>query len=235
MAKMFAAAFAAFALLFALPAFADGPGESGPDVAAPPVRAAPIAEPAAAEGRSGQISLMNGDRGVRGGLTALGVDQARALGLALADVPLELCVTSGFQRVEETADEALGDRDVPRLVVTELGDPKYGRYEGRSLAEYRAWAGQASSHDRPEPGGESRHEIVQRYARAFRLVLARPEETILVVAHSLPIAYALAGRDGVPPGPSVPIVQHATPHPFDSAELERATALIEEWVAAPTW
>jgi 2,3-bisphosphoglycerate-dependent phosphoglycerate mutase len=181
------------------------------------------------------LSLLNGDPTVPCGLTARGVEQARALGEALADEPLELCATSGFQRVEETADEALRGRDVPRLVVPGLADPRYGRYEGSTLAEFRVWASEASSAERPGPGGESRLEIVERYARSFRLLLARPEELILVVAHSLPIAYVLAARDGVPPGTNVPIVEHAKPYPFEGGELERATAFLERWTAAPTW
>ena len=144
-------------------------------------------------------------------------------------------MTSEFQRVEETADEALRGRDVPRLVVPGLADPRYGPFEGRPLSEFRAWASQASSVERPGPGGESRLAIVERYARAFRLLLARPEESILVVAHSLPIAYALAARDGIPPGANVPLAEYATPYPFAGAELERATALLERWTAAPTW
>lgn len=61
MRTMIACGLAALALLFAAPAFADGPGDAGRDVAAAPVRAAPVAEPTAAEGRTGQISLMNGE------------------------------------------------------------------------------------------------------------------------------------------------------------------------------
>ena len=181
------------------------------------------------------LSLLNGDPAVRCGLTAAGVAEARALGVSLAGEPLALCVTSGFQRAEETADEALGSRDVPRLVVAGLGDPRYGPFEGRALAEFRAWAVGASSADLPGLGGESRLEIVARYARSFRILLARPEESILVVAHSLPVAYALAARDGEPPGSSARIVRHAQPYGFERAELERATAVLERWVAAPTW
>jgi broad specificity phosphatase PhoE len=181
------------------------------------------------------VSRLNGDPTVPSPLTARGVAQARALGEALAGERLELCVGSGFQRVEDTADEALRGREVPRLVVPELGDPRYGRYEGTSLAEFRRWASRASSADVPGPGGESRHDIVARYARGFRLVLARPEQTILVVAHSLPISYVLAARDGRPPGASVPIVRHATPYAFSGEELGRAAAVLEAWVAAPTW
>jgi uncharacterized membrane-anchored protein len=42
-------------------AFADGRGNAGPDVAAPPVHAAPLPASAPAAGRTGQISLMNGE------------------------------------------------------------------------------------------------------------------------------------------------------------------------------
>src|SRR5437899_8123738 len=84
--------------------------------------------------------LLNGEVGVAGGLTQRGRAEARRLGEALRDEPLDLCVMSQFQRVRETADEALRGRDVARLVLAELNDPLYGRFEGRRLAEYRAWA-----------------------------------------------------------------------------------------------
>src|SRR5438105_15348739 len=103
--------------------------------------------------------------------------------------PIDLCITSEFQRARETADLALEGRDVPRLVLPELNDPLYGPYEGGQLEDYRAWASAQPSSAVPE-GGESRLAIVERYARAFRTVLARPERTILVVSHSLPVAYA---------------------------------------------
>ncbi len=158
--------------------------------------------------------LLNGDRAVPGGLTPAGREQARALGERLRDEPLDLCVTSALQRTGETADEALGDRPVPRLVVPALNDPLYGRFEGAHLEDYRRWAASEPSSAVPEPGGESRLAIVERYAGAFRALLARPEETILVVAHSLPIAYALAAREGTPPAPRVPLAEYAEPYPF---------------------
>ena len=142
---------------------------------------------------------LNGDRRVPCALTPAGIAQARMLGEALADEPLELCITTGFQRTLETADEALRGRDVPRLVVPEAGDPLYGPYEGADIERYRDWAQAAHSSESPGLGGESRFQIVERYARAFRIVLARPEASILLVAHSLPLAYALAARDGIAP------------------------------------
>ena len=179
--------------------------------------------------------LLNGDTSVRGGLTAAGREQARRLGELLRDERLDLCVTSALERTIETADEALRGRDVPRLVLRELNDPLYGRFEGGALEEYRRWAAAEGSSAVPEPGGESRHAIVARYGRAFRALLALPGEAILVVAHSLPIAYALAARDGTVPAPRAPLVAYAEPYRFTRAELERAAALLETWAAAPTW
>jgi len=179
--------------------------------------------------------LLNGDSGVPGGLTPVGGEQARRLGELVRDEPFDLCVTSALERTIQTADEALRGREVPRRVLPELNDPLYGRFEGVHLEEYRRWAAGNSSSALPGPGGESRHAIVERYVRAFRALLALTEETILVVAHSLPIAYALAAREGTVPAPRVPLAAYAEPYPFTAEELERATALLESWAAAPTW
>jgi broad specificity phosphatase PhoE len=181
------------------------------------------------------VGLLNGDVAAFVGLTPTGLDQARALGEALRDVPFDLCVTTELERVRLTADEAMRGRDVPRLVVPELNDPLYGPYEGGGIDAYRAWAHGASSSELPGDGGESRHAIVERYVRGFRIVLARPEETILVVAHSLPIAYLLGARDGSPPGARMPLVTYATPYELTAADIERAAAVLEAWVATPSW
>src|SRR5919199_2166695 len=134
--------------------------------------------------------LVSGDPAEPRGLTEIGRDQARRLGELLAQEPIDLCVTSEFVRARETADLALAGRDVPRLVVPELNDVRFGEFEGRPFAEYRAWAGARDPTEAP-PGGESRAEVAARYVRGFRLVLARPERLILVVAHGLPPRYTL--------------------------------------------
>jgi broad specificity phosphatase PhoE len=179
--------------------------------------------------------IMNGDITVAVGLTARGREEARRLGDALRNEPIELCVTSEFQRARETADEALAGRDIPRLVMPELNDPLYGPFEGATLDEFRGWAHALGSFALPGPGGESRLAIVERYARAFRMLLARPEQTILAVCHSLPIAYAMEARDGRPPEVHAPMAEHATPYPFTAEELAAATTLLEGWAAHPTW
>jgi broad specificity phosphatase PhoE len=182
-----------------------------------------------------ECGLVNGEVTVAGPLTRRGEEEARALGRAIAGDPIDLCVTTEFERARQTAELALAGRAVRRLVVPELNDPLYGRYEGGDLEAYRSWAGSAASGDVVPGGGESRRHIIQRYSRGFRLVLARVERCALVVAHSLPIAYTLAARDGILPARRVPLVEHARPYTFAAEELERAVTLLEGWCAAPTW
>jgi 2,3-bisphosphoglycerate-dependent phosphoglycerate mutase len=169
------------------------------------------------------------------GLTPRGRDEARRLGQELRGRQLDLCVTSAFQRTRETADIALEGRDVPRAVDPRLNDPLIGRFEGADIDEYRAWASGSPSSAAPEGGGESRLAIVERYARAFRDLLDRPENTILVVCHSLPVSYVLGAREGRAPGVRMPLADHAHPYPFTAEELDAATSLLEQWAASPTW
>ncbi|MEP6639996.1 MAG: histidine phosphatase family protein, partial [Chloroflexota bacterium] len=138
-------------------------------------------------------------------------------------------------RAQETADLALADRDVPLVVLGELNDIRFGDYEGLELADYRAWA-HAHGPEEPAPGGgDSRAETVRRYVRGYCTVLARPEETILVVAHGLPVRYVLDALGGRSPAASVEQVPYAQPFRVDAADLSAAVERLAEWAAAPAW
>src|SRR5919204_3479234 len=147
---------------------------------------------------------LNGDPSFPCGLTEAGRVQARRLGELVADEPIDLCVTSEFERTRETADLALAGRDVPRLVVPELNDHPAGAYEGRPLAEYLEWAHAHSAADRIPGAIESRLETAIRIARGYRLLLQRPERTVLAILHSLPISYLLGGAE-----PQLPLLGYA--------------------------
>jgi broad specificity phosphatase PhoE len=179
--------------------------------------------------------LVNGDPSVRVGLTPTGRQQARALGTALAGEHIDLCVVTDFLRTQETADVALGDRATPRLVVPELNDPDYGDFEGASLGEYRAWVGEHGSSVNIPGSSESRLDLVHRYARGFRTVLARPERTVLCVLHSLPLAYVAGALDGKDPAARMAVVGYAEVVRVKEAALDRAVARLEAWGEAPTW
>jgi broad specificity phosphatase PhoE len=180
-------------------------------------------------------ALVNGDPSVVVGLTEEGRQQARWLLDRLESEPIDLCAVTEFGRTHETADVALGDRDVPRVVVRELNDPFYGAFEGKSLAEYRKWAGTHGPTDVPPGNGETRATIAERYARGFRFLLERPEETILVVCHSLPIAFALAAADGRRPSAKMPLITPAEPHILYEDSLRAATERIEDWALNPVY
>ena len=178
---------------------------------------------------------VNGDPGVECPLTELGREQARRLGRALAGEPIDVCVTSEFERTRETAQLALDGRDVPLVVVRELNDMRVGSFEGRDLADYRAWAHGHGPLDEPPGGGESRAAVVRRFVDGFRIVLARPERAVLVVLHSLPIAYVLKAAAGGDPTAFMDAVDYADAHRLTRAELEGAVERLTAWGAAPVF
>lgn len=133
---------------------------------------------------------VNGDPSVPVMLTPEGQAQAAQLGHQLAELPLELCVHTRFGRTLETADTALGGRDVPHLEEPLLDDIYVGELEGQTIAEYRAWKAEHTRKD-AFPGGESLDDAARRYADAYERLLARPERRILVVCHEIPVRYAI--------------------------------------------
>jgi broad specificity phosphatase PhoE len=179
---------------------------------------------------------VNGDPVIAGGaLTENGREQALALGELLSDDPIQLAVTSEFARTRETTDLALAGREVPRLVVPELNDIRFGSFEGKTLAEYRRWAWNAGPSEACPGGGESRALAAQRFGRGFRVVLERPESLALVVTHALPIRYVLSALLEQDPAAIVEPVAYAEPHRFSAAQLERAVERLERWSAAPVF
>ena len=179
--------------------------------------------------------VMNGDPATACPLTDEGRDQAHRLGEALRDDRIDFAVVTEFARTVETADLALAGRDVPRLVVSELNDIRVGEFEGGALETYRAWVRDRSPLAVPPGGGESRAEVARRYAAGFRVVLARPERTILVVTHGLPIRYVLLAAEGSGPRSVVENVEYAMPYRLAREELATAVDRLEAWAASPSW
>jgi broad specificity phosphatase PhoE len=175
-------------------------------------------------------SAVSSDPAIAVALTAAGEEQARGLGRALADEPIEVCVVTEFERTRRTAELALEGRDVPIVVVAELNDPRAGRFEGGPLAELREWSWAHGSAEEPPGGGESRLALASRLARGYRRVLDRPESTVLVVGHALPMAYVLGG-----PTRRIDMLDYVTPHRLPREQLEAGVARLEGWAAGPTW
>ena len=147
----------------------------------------------------GERNIVNGDPRVENPLTERGRGQARAVGHELTDVEFAECVTTEFQRTQESADLILEGRSIPRLVVPELNDPRQGDYEGKAFELYAAWMDETGMEDPVPGGGESQLDCVTRYATGWRVVAHELRTPVLVVAHAFPISVALTLHEDDPP------------------------------------
>src|SRR5712691_10162500 len=92
-----------------------------------------------AESEASARGIVNGDPSRPVGLSARGREEAARLWQLLARERIDLCVVTEFPRTVETAEIAVAGRDVPRLVLADLGDPPFGQFEGPHIDEFRAW------------------------------------------------------------------------------------------------
>jgi probable phosphoglycerate mutase len=167
------------------------------------------------------------------GLTAEGIEQARALAVALEPEEIAVAMTSRLARTQETLALALDSRELPVVVSPELDEIHFGDFDGGLLDTYRAWAEAHSPDDPPPGGGESRAQAAERFARGLRLVLARPEQHVLVVGHALAIRYVVDAAAGLAPAARMSPIEHAFPYRLGRDDVERAATLLEGWSRAP--
>jgi broad specificity phosphatase PhoE len=172
--------------------------------------------------------VVNGDPALDRGLSEQGIEEAQRLAGEIAALPLDLVAVSPFPRAIQTANIALDGRDVPHLVVEELGDVRIGELEGDSLQAYRETPAHSNRKER-FPGGESLDEAALRYADACERLLARDEQVTLVVCHEIPVRYLANAAGGCEElnGP-LKYVANATPYLFDEESLGRAVQRIRE-------
>ena len=174
---------------------------------------------------------VNGDPALDVPLTEQGVEEARRLGLQVAQVPIAVGVHTRFPRTRRTLEIALEGRDVPLVEEPLLDDIYIGDLEGKTVDDYRDWKAEHTRADR-FPGGESLDEAALRYAAGYRRLLELDADSALVLCHEIPIRYAInaaAGSDDVD-GP-VHALPNATPFLFDETALERAAERVEKLTA----
>ncbi len=178
------------------------------------------------------LDRLNGDASVEVSLTDAGRGQARDLGRRVGHV--DLVVHTQFSRTRETAE--LAWPGAPTLVVPDLNEIAFGRFEGTHWTDgYHEWI-LSSGPEEPSPGGgESRLAAVQRYLRGYRIVLERQEERIALVAHGAQVRYVLLALDDLPPTRVLEGVPPAEPFVVSADRFERAVSLIEAWAASPVF
>jgi len=185
-----------------------------------------------AESEWNVLERLNGDASVEVRLTDTGREQARELGRIAGAV--DLVAHTEFSRTRETAE--LAWPGVPLLVVPELNEFGFGRFEGTRWAEgFDEWALTTTPEDSAPGGGESRIAGITRFVRGYRALLERPEERIAVVAHGAPVRYVLLALQGQPPVAVLDGVDRAKPFPMSAEEFARAVDVLDAWLAAPAW
>ena len=178
------------------------------------------------------IDRLNGDASVEVRLTELGRDQARQLGRVVG--PVDLVAHTEFARTLETAELAWPDK--PLLVVPELNEIAFGRFEGTLWTEgYHEWVLTSAPEEACPGGGESRLAAVQRYLRGYRSLLERPEERIALVAHGAQVRYILLAVEGLAPTRVLERVEPAKPFPIAADKFARAIQVIDSWASAPAF
>lgn len=162
-------------------------------------------------------------------LTSDGRHQAKVLRDQLAEVEIGLCITTQLSRSIATADIALEERPVPRLLIADFNDPCVGDFEGKPVHEFNEWLLQEGPGARPA-GGESQHDAMRRYVEGYETILGRPEETILAVIHRLPILWLFWAMEGTA---SVPHIDYATTLRLDESSLSQALAVLRHHPIQP--
>lgn len=131
-------------------------------------------------------------------LTARGLEQAAAAGRALADVELDLVVTSSLPRTIETAAVVAPGREPEQW--PEFAEWRGGRLDALppdELEELFVGALQVRDEEQRFLGGESLGEALDRVLPAFDRFVAEEWETALAVFHGgvnrILLSHALAG------------------------------------------
>lgn len=131
-------------------------------------------------------------------LNDAGRQQVQALSERLGDLPIAAVYSSPLERTIETAQAIAGPRNLPIRVVEDVGEVRYGEWQGAELKElykHELWPGvQFYPSGTRFPGGETLGEAQMRAVAAIdRLRAQHPKQIFAVVGHAdlikLVIAY----------------------------------------------
>jgi probable phosphoglycerate mutase len=173
-------------------------------------------------------SRVNGDPSVPVMLTERGRQQARALAPVIGAIAWGSAWHTRFPRTRETLELALPSGIPVPQVIPELDDIDVGELEGHTIAEWRAWRKGRGIAEAP-PGGESRVDVLLRYARGFERLATEAALPAVVVCHDQAIRYlenALIDEDPLF-GP-VQAIPNATPYRYTRADMVLAAAHLVE-------
>jgi 2,3-bisphosphoglycerate-dependent phosphoglycerate mutase len=174
---------------------------------------------------------VNGDPSVPVELTEHGREQAMALAPVLGAIHWASAWHTRFPRTRVTLELVLPGGVPPPRVIAELDDIDVGELEGHTIEEWRAWR-RGRGIDEIPPGGESRVDVLQRYARGFDRLARDADLPAIVVCHDQAIRYlenVLIDED--PLFGSVQAIPNAVPYAYRRADLVLAAERLVERAA----
>jgi probable phosphoglycerate mutase len=142
-------------------------------------------------------------------LSAVGEEQARKLGMRLADVAITRAVSSPLSRARRTAELSLGGKRASMLTIdTGFSEIHHGAWEGQLAGEiadsdgerFASWRSAPESVLMPGPGGESLQHVLDRAWPALQRACTGlgDGDALLVVAHDAVNRVLLCRVLGIP-------------------------------------
>jgi len=140
------------------------------------------------------------------GLSELGKKQALQAGEYLQNVDFDAAYSSTLSRAYDTARLILQNREITVQQDARIVETDFGLWEGKKLEDFSKEYPDNWSHWLEDPyttraglEGENGSEVYKRF-RAFidEKTEQHPNETILIVAHSLAIRFFVAGTLEIP-------------------------------------
>ncbi len=124
-------------------------------------------------------------------LSEVGINQAKVVAKRCKELPVEVILTSPFERAKLTAEIIQQQIKVPLEVVDQLKEIKRAsEFDGKHLDHPEIVAirqlilQNASNPDYRYSDEETFNEFKQRVEQIFQILEGRPEESVLVVTHS---------------------------------------------------
>ena len=116
-------------------------------------------------------------------LDEIGLDQARRLGLRLADEKVDIIYTSDLARAAKTAEIINSHHNAEFVTTPALREIGFGIYEGRVYAEVGQEMNQYISQNLPVPDGECIFDYFTKIHAFLDEITAKHHRNIIVVGH----------------------------------------------------
>lgn len=132
-------------------------------------------------------------------LTDKGVKLAKNLNKVIRENNIELVISSSLGRAKETAKYAIGDLDIPLIIMDEFKEINLGDWEGKKLVDlekedgknfYNFWH---NPDEYKSQGGESYEDVINRVTLGFiKMIKDYEGKRILLVTHGMTLMCILS-------------------------------------------